>query len=178
MVGGWLTSFYSCFYSNPTMTKITILTGPVHTGKSTVLMQWVLKQQEAGKIVRGLLNPSIDGCKHFIHARHGDKVNMHASEEEANPIVIGKYRFSNKAFNLANQWIQEESTLGSDIFVLDEIGKLELSMTGLWPGVEALLSNQALHKHIILVIRDYLLKQATETHSLQHARIIKPDDLQ
>lgn len=157
--------------------EIIILTGPVHTGKSTALQQWAKHRQATGKLVRGLLNPDIEGRKKFIDAASGETFSMEAQPGEAS-LEVGKYRFSAAAFERARLVISRESLLPADFFVLDEIGKLELADQGLEPAVSDFLSNvDDLCPTVILVIRDFLVDDAIRKYGLQKSTVIDKSGL-
>lgn len=158
--------------------EIFILTGPVHTGKSTALQKWTEHQLAAGKLVRGLLNPEIEGSKVFIDAASGHTFAMEAQPGEIS-IDVGKYRFSATAFERARQIITREGSLPADFFTLDEIGKLELGDRGLEPAVSAFLTamDAGLCARVILVIRDFLVDEAIRRYDLRKAVVIDKSGL-
>jgi len=155
-----------------------ILTGPVHTGKSTALQHWIDRQRSQGAVVRGLLNPVIDRRKWFMDAHSGNTFPMEAGEGEK-VISVGRYNYSTAAFDRAQDLIGRQSLLPADIFVLDEIGKLELRGEGLEPAVSQFMqaSDAAICAHVILVVRDFLVKPAIEKYGLEGAKIIEKEGL-
>ena len=158
--------------------RIIILTGPVHTGKSNALNQFIARKRKQGELLMGVVNPDIDSQKWFVNVLDEKKILMDAAPNETAVIEIGKYRFSQSAFARTKQLLIEQSQQKSDWFIIDEIGKLELKGKGLEPEVSVAIANAGTNaKNLILVIRDYLLEDAIEHYRLGDCRVIKTDDL-
>lgn len=155
--------------------ELFILTGAVHTGKTTALMEWCVSQQTRGRTVRGLLNPLREGRKVFHDVYHRAvfpmEVDAHRGEEV---ITIGKYTFLKSAFERAKEIITREGQLDADVFILDEIGKLELKGEGLEPAVSRMLASTGDMRcsKLVLVVRDYLLEEAITRYGLGGARVL------
>lgn len=158
--------------------EIIILTGPVHTGKSTALGEWVNQQKASGLLVCGLLNPAMDGKKVFVNIHRPDEWSMESEGMEA-VISVGKYRFSAAAFERARHAIIEAGKTPCDALVMDEIGKLELQGHGLEPAITTCLGSldRASCKRLVLVIRDYLLEDAIKHYGLNDARVVTKETL-
>ena len=157
--------------------KVYILSGAIHTGKSTALYQLCTSLIFKGKQVHGLINPSIDGNKWFIDLKNGERFKMEESPRE-NSIRVGRYIFSEEAFMRAREIILDIPN-SSDLFIIDEIGKLELEGKGLEPAISRFthqLFSYPIHS-IILVVRDFLLKRTIEKYALTDVEIISVQDL-
>lgn len=157
--------------------EIIILSGPVHTGKSTALHRWVQHQKtHENKVICGLLNPEIDGAKRFIDIRNGQFFKMDSTGNE-DSISIGKYRFSASAFQRARNVLLTSAQVKSDILIIDEIGKLELKNEGLEPAVSSVLkrADGQSFKTLILVIRDWLLEEAVLNYGLKNYKLVNKD---
>jgi len=161
-----------------TKSNIYILTGPVHTGKSCALTELAQEFSKLDKTVRGLLNPSIDGQKWFLDFESGDRFTMEESEQK-DSIKVGRFIFSAKAFERARKVIHASSQLRSELFIIDEIGKLEMKGDGLEPAISFALKaiEDSEIKNIILVVRDYLVEDAITHFGLEAAQIITKEDL-
>ncbi|GAB4221689.1 MAG: hypothetical protein Kow0075_17360 [Salibacteraceae bacterium] len=156
------------------MEKI-ILTGTVHTGKSTTLWKWISRCTEKGVSTIGILNPVIDGKKYFIDPATGERWKMEAGNDVKNAIKIGRYRFDETAFIKARKTLAKCCTQVSDVVVIDELGKLELNSSGLEPQAGKLLSkaNAVAREAFIVVVRDYLLQAAISKFDLHGYEIVK-----
>jgi nucleoside-triphosphatase THEP1 len=126
--------------------RITILTGMVHTGKTTALMQWVQGRDN----VRGVLTPVVDGRRMFFDIQSRHVFPMEAGDDEAE-LVIGKYKFSAEGFARADMIIRKSFPHDGWV-VIDEIGPLELGGEGFAAVLKDLLSSK--QRNILLVVRD------------------------
>ncbi|MEZ4722809.1 MAG: nucleoside-triphosphatase [Flavobacteriales bacterium] len=155
-------------------TEIVILTGPVHSGKSTTLYEWFVFQKLGNKVIRGIVNPELNGRKRFINAFTKEQFEMLADENEADVIEIGKFTFSAKSFEKARETLFQQSALASDYFIVDEIGKLELLGGGLEPEVSRLLSriDDLNIGTVILVVRDFLVDEVIAYFNLRSPKIV------
>ena len=159
--------------------RVVILTGEVQTGKSKALHNWILKQQLDGKIIHGIVNPYITDQKWFINTEDNIKFRMNAEHNETNPIVVGNYKFSQKAFNKAQDILAQSLQIASNYLIIDEIGKLELKGDALEPIVSEVLNNWKRKKTftLVIVVRSSLVKQVIERYSLPNPFIIQKEQL-
>jgi len=154
------------------MTTI-LLTGKVHSGKSTELMNLC-----DDKKAYGLINPTDEnGEKQFHLISINTSFSMNAKPDEA-AIEVGKYRFSEAAFARANRELMDEWNRAEGLFIVDEVGKLELAEKGLSPAIRHILSRvNPKVDTIIWVIRDYLLEEASRVFGWESATVIYKEDL-
>lgn len=152
--------------------KTLILTGPVHSGKSTVLLHWCLWHGHTNEI-HGLLNPSIKNRKIFMELPEFESFSAHPVEGETK-LQYGEYVFSEKAFEQARSKLADAILSPSDVLVVDEIGKLELAGEGLAPEIDLLIRNRSTLKTklLILLVRDYLLEEVVDRYNLQDAEVV------
>lgn len=142
---------------------IYILTGPVHSGKTTYLQKLILHRND----VCGILSPVINGKRVFLDIATKGIFDMQADDNEVS-IKIGKYNFSQKAFDkassiISNCWQQKR------LLIIDEVGPLELKKEGFYTTVCNAVAKKSDHK-IILVIRDNLLHDVIDFFQLtQHS---------
>lgn len=159
--------------------KIFILTGEVHCGKSRTLGRFLTDKKSEGKVICGLLNPSIDSEKWFINLSSEDVFSAEKMTDSDAPIKIGKYSFSANAFERAKEIIFYNSTEPCDYFVIDELGKLEMEHQGLEPSISEFLSRlpDTKVKNLIIVVRDFLVDDAKAKFELNSATVIQQTDL-
>ena len=148
---------------------IYIFTGPICSGKTTRLSEWLESRESIG----GVIMPVIDGKRFFLHISSGDQFPGEADENEKEIIMIGPYRFSERAFTNANREILE-SFKRNNILVIDEIGPLELGGKGFAPCLNYILGNKnRLHNiDLILVIMEVLTEIVTENFGIRNYKII------
>lgn len=138
---------------------IFILTGPIGSGKTTMLEKWIKGRSD----VSGILMPVLDGIRH-IYSIHSGKlvpVEIRGDESPEEIVRIGKFNFSKKIFN----WGIDEILKGlreSNTIIVDEIGPLELTGEGFFPALNKVLDKFAEKeekKKLILVIREGLVEK-------------------
>lgn len=154
------------------MTTI-LRTGEVHSGKSTELMNLC-----DGKKAYGLINPTDEkGEKQFHLISNDTSFPMNAKLDEPS-IEVGKYRFSEAAFERANRELIDEWNCAEGLFIVDEVGKLELAEKGLSPAIHHILSQpNPKVDTIVWVVRDYLLEEASRVFGWESATVIYKEDV-
>jgi nucleoside-triphosphatase THEP1 len=155
---------------------IYILSLPVHSGKTTLLMQWV--KQHPGKI-GGILAPDVDERRRIYDisrdAYHEFQVG---SEEHGELVEICKYRFLKSGFDLSIDILKRSLEENNEWVIVDEVGKLELQQdTGLEPELKHIIEyhkQNNTNKKLMLVVRDYLLNDAILKYDLtDHVTLYK-----
>lgn len=152
-----------------------ILSGPVGSGKSTALQQWVQKQQSE---TAGFLHLGQPKKLHLLPSQESIELEK-GLDPDASDILVGKYRFSSMAFKKMNETLLELTQWPSEIMVIDEIGKLELKEEGIFPGLISFIDSIQEHttQTSIFVVRDYLLEEVIEKFGLRDAVVIDQNDL-
>ena len=114
-------------------TKIHIYKGPVHSGKTFRLSNWVNREQS----VDGILAPVINGSRYLLHINSKKKKLLQLSEikQNLNTEKIGPYIFSKTTFAWARKILLGCMDKNPEWLVIDEIGLLELDGRGLGPAV-------------------------------------------
>jgi nucleoside-triphosphatase len=152
--------------------SITIFSGPVHSGKTTALMEWVQENNNA----KGILMPDINGKRMFYDI--GNKTFFPAM---ANPnenaedeiISVGKYSFSKRAFEKANEILAGAIEKNPSIIIVDEVGKLELKGGGLCDAVKLLVSYSRKEElKLLFVVRDELIQAVRQYFGLEKEKLI------
>jgi len=149
---------------------IIILTGPVNSGKTTLLKRVVEELRKQNFSLDGFLSEAV------VHAQ--EKIGYNLLDLKLNkslPFIrksghkdwqkIGPYFFIPQGLAWANQVIRRSKE--AEILIVDEIGPLELSGKGLWPVLEKALSQKAQKFLFILrrnIVEDFLdMAAITET---------------
>lgn len=133
---------------------IFVLTGPVHSGKTTLLLKLVREWKDQGLKVHGYLS--------LMAIKNGKTVGydlFDIKEERAVPFLrrkgekhwqkIGPFFFIPETLERAQNKIL--SRQGDEILVVDEIGPLELQGMGVWPALSMALSRRPFR--CLLVVR-------------------------
>jgi nucleoside-triphosphatase THEP1 len=149
------------------MKKILIYTGPVHSGKTTSLFQWIYTQ----KNVKGILQPVIDD-KRFTYqiATRTLKILETSSDKSEEIVNIGKYKFSLETFLWAQKILLEDFKNDCEWLVIDEVGPLELNGKGLEPAISKIISDrEKFSGNILCVVREEMLDRFIEHYELQNS---------
>jgi nucleoside-triphosphatase THEP1 len=148
------------------MNNILILTGETGTGKTTRLNEWL----ENKKNIKGVLTPVVSGLRMFYDIERKEYFPMIAENEDS--FEIGKYRFSRKAFNKAEEIIRKGIN-NADMLVIDEIGPLEIRGEGFYNILTEILK---LDKHtfqLLLIVRKSMLEEFIFKFRITHSELLK-----
>jgi molybdopterin-guanine dinucleotide biosynthesis protein A/nucleoside-triphosphatase THEP1 len=156
--------------------KIYILSDTIRSGKTTALFEFCNKTLKVG----GIFTPDINGVRKIYYPSQNKCFDFQI-ESELQGINVGRFNFSNEAFNYARNHLKEVNFDDFDWVIIDEIGKLELlSANGFEPELSALINRFKVHQgttKLILVIRDSLLQLAMEFYEIKNAKVIGIKDL-
>jgi nucleoside-triphosphatase len=148
--------------------KIYIFTGAVHSGKTTTLQEWLRnKPLNAG----GILAPDKGGkrCLYDIARDHYYNFEMNDDHPSEDTLMVGKYRFSKKTFEIAQEIMLRTLKENPDWMIVDELGKLELEGLGLEPALTEVINfykGPDAKGRLILVVRDHLRDNAIDRYGL------------
>ena len=151
---------------------IHILTGPVHSGKTTLLKTLLLPIREQALSIDGYLSEAV--------RKHGDIQGydlFDLKEERYYPFIrkegqedwqsIGPFFFLPETLDLAKNIISRSAK--ARLCVVDEVGPLELDGKGVWPAiVDAIRSSRA---DFLLVVRDTILENFLSSLDREDARV-------
>ncbi|MBI1933878.1 MAG: hypothetical protein HYS24_15205 [Ignavibacteriales bacterium] len=148
--------------------QIKIVTGKVHTGKTTRLFAFV----NSHKSVDGILVPVIHDKRMIYNISSKELKQLEVDNNSNKCISVGKYNFLNESFSWANKKLIDGFSKNPEWIILDEIGKLELEKKGLFESADFILTNFRNTKtNIIFVIRDYLLDAVLKSFKLNENEI-------
>ena len=145
---------------------IYILSGPVHGGKTTRLLEWASSRKD----VYGILTPVIDGKRYFADARTLEQWPMEALPDEADTLLVGRFSFSRPAFDRAIMLLRECIQCDGWL-VIDEIGPLELRGEGFGFVLQDILKERK--GKLLLVARDKVVENLKKTFRLPDLREVK-----
>jgi nucleoside-triphosphatase THEP1 len=136
-----------------------ILTGPVHSGKTTYLKTIIPELREKKLQIGGYLseaiwkNESLVGYDliDLIENRHLPFIRKQGLQEWQR---IGPYYFLPETLDIAKTIICQCKS--SDLCIVDEVGPLELKGEGVWPALKDAL--EIPEQEILIVVRESILK--------------------
>lgn len=143
-------------------TRIYVLTGNVHTGKTTILRSLCTTLKDKGIRLNGILSLSlysgsdVRGYDGFDLA--GESLfPLARTRTNAGHLHVGRFHFFPEGQKKACQAILRSGSF--DLTVVDEMGPLELKQKGYWHPVTQLLHRG---RRLLLVIRKPLLSEFIE----------------
>lgn len=151
---------------------INIFTGHIRTGKTSLLLELVKGNAE----YCGILSPD-KGEIRQLYTINGDKYHdfkLPEKKDAADP-VMGEFIFDKEVFDLAQIAILADSMHSEKILIIDEIGKLELTDSGLEPALTRVIEHvkkQGMERTSVFVVRDGLLPAVVSKYGLEEANII------
>jgi len=149
------------------MNRIFLLSGPIHTGKTTRITDWIKDKDD----VDGILQPVIDGKRYIKHILSGEirPLEIPPDTKQKNIIIIGNYRFDNDVFTWSRKELLLAYTKNPEWLIIDEVGKLEMDGKGLEPIISKILNELNDHKNIklVFVVRDYLVPDFLSKYCLR-----------
>ncbi len=142
---------------------INILTGPVHSGKTTLLKNTIPLLSEQNFGIDGYLSEAIWKDKEFFGY---DLLDL--EDQRYHPFIrkqgqqdwqrIGPFFFQPGTLDIAKKIIRRSQK--ADLCVVDEVGPLELKGNGVWPALKDILMTP--EQDVLLVVRDSILKNFLE----------------
>jgi nucleoside-triphosphatase THEP1 len=154
--------------------SIYILSRPIHSGKTTELLQWSNRQ----KNILGILMPDINGSRKFLTL---DKKEIFDAEcvditnTKLSITTIGKFNFYSEAFEKANLILLNALSKNPNWLVIDEVGKLELDSKGFYKSVmEAakIYADKNKTGNLLVTVRDSILKEVIADFNIKNYTII------
>jgi len=138
---------------------IFVLTGPVHSGKTTLLETAVHEFRKSKVKIDGFLSKAIREGQEVIgydlfDLREGSSVPLLRRTGERAWQRVGSYFFLPSGLDEAERIILRSKD--ADLSVMDEIGPLELSGKGFWPALkQVLFPPQTVY---LIVVRDKIFE--------------------
>lgn len=134
-----------------------VLTGPVHSGKTTFLRDAAARWKASGLDVGGFLSIlRVDnGCDKgydLFDLKKGTSFPFLAHKGEPDWPSVGSWYMFPSTLEKAGSILSRDS--GADVLIVDEIGPLELGGEGLWPAFEKALERGA---QCLCVVREGIL---------------------
>jgi len=150
-------------------TGLYILTGPVHSGKTTAVMNWVKNRTD----VYGILSPLVNEKRGFLDILGKEQFAMEAEDDESALLIVGRFKFSKKNFDRAIGIIRD-AIHKKGWLIIDEIGPLELRGEGFHDVLQEILVQR--DDKLLLVVRQELIEKVKEYFVL-NAITIHPGNL-
>ncbi len=148
---------------------IRILTGPIRSHKTTLLLKWVSGRDDCG----GVLSPDKDGLRQLYNIKDRSAIQWQKQEVNSpSDVVIGRFVFNSASFDQAIVWL-DQHLIDSKIkyLLLDEVGPLELSGGG-WDRWISKSLKQTDNKTLILVVREGLIEKVVDHYRIDEYEVV------
>jgi nucleoside-triphosphatase THEP1 len=147
--------------------RVYILSGAIGSGKTTRLLDWSAERKD----VYGILTPVINGKRVFMDVHSREQFAMEVGADETAVITVGKFVFSQPAFEKAKKIIRNSGGK-TGWLIIDEIGPLELRNEGFAGVLKEAIDSVNNEQKILLVVREGLLEKVKEKFGINKVIMI------
>ena len=154
--------------------SIYIFCRPIHSGKTTALLEWCNRQEN----IAGVLMPDMNGSRKIfdVHSREVFDIEcIDAANTKEDLTAIGRFHFYTSAFEKANSILINAMAREPAWLVIDEAGKLELEGKGFYRSIVGALEiydNTERAGNLLISVRDSLCEAAITYFKIKNYRII------
>ncbi len=154
--------------------SIYIFSRPVHSGKTTELMQWCNQQ----KNIAGVLMPDINGSRKIfdLHTKNIFDIECTDATKTRDLLTsVGRFHFFTAAFEKANAIVQAALNQTTDWLIIDEAGKLELDGKGFYESIVKavdLYSNEKVAGNLLITVRESLCNEVISFFKIKSFQIV------
>lgn len=155
--------------------SIIIFSRPIHSGKTTELVQWCKRQKNA----YGILMPDIKGSRKILNIKTMEIFDIQCTDVEKTnePLTaIGKFHFYTAAFEEANQVLIGALTCKPDWLIIDEVGRLELGGKGFYRSMAEIAdayNNKRNTGNLLITVRDNLCEEVISFFKFKDHKVVK-----
>jgi len=153
---------------------IYIFSRPIHSGKTTGLLNWCNEQEN----VAGILMPDIDGRRKIydINTKEIFDIECIDPDNSTEPLTtVGRFNFYTSAFEKANAILINALSNNPGWLVIDEAGKLELDGKGFYPALATfinLYNSNTAKGNLLITVRDSLCDEVISFFKIEHCKVI------
>ena len=162
------------------MPSVGLLTGPVDSGKTAWLLRRAQLPGRAGLLsCKRFSGPAQDSAflgydLLFLPSKESMPLARLADHEDADGgwLLFRRFLFDPRAFAAAESWYREQNSAGTEEFLLDEVGPLEMEGRGFARLLGMLLGGE---RNLIISTRPSLVRAVQERFAFSAAEILSPD---
>ena len=154
--------------------SIYIFSRPVHSGKTTELLQWCNKQ----KNIAGILMPDINGSRKILDLQTKNMFDIECTDATNTKellTAVGRFHFYTASFEKANAIVLAALNQTQGWLVIDEAGKLELDRKGFYDSIVKtveIYNNDNAAGNLLITVRESLCKEVISFFKIKDARVI------
>lgn len=153
---------------------IYIFSRPVHSGKTTALLNWCDQQDN----IAGILMPDMDGSRKIYDIETKQVFDIECIDPVNNTeslTTIGRFYFYTSAFEKANSILFNAVTKNPHWLVIDEAGKLELDGKGFYDSLKVIADLYNTNRgsgNLLLTVRESLCNEVISFFKFKNYQII------
>ena len=154
--------------------SIYIFSRPVHSGKTTELLQWCNQQ----KNIAGILMPDINGSRKILDLQTKNMFDIECTDATNTKellTAVGRFHFYTASFEKANAIVLAALNQRPGWLVIDEAGKLELDRKGFYDSIVKtveIYNNDNAAGNLLITVRESLCKEVISFFKIKDARVI------
>ena len=154
--------------------NIYIFSRPVHSGKTTELLQWCNQQ----KNIAGILMPDINGCRKILNLQTKNIFDIECTDATNTKELltsVGRFHFYTTAFERANEIILSALNQMPYWLVIDEAGKLELDSKGFYESIVKAVdvyNNNKVAGNLLIAVRESLCNEVISFFEIKNFQVI------
>jgi nucleoside-triphosphatase len=154
--------------------SIYIFSRPIHSGKTTELLQWC-KQQ---KNMTGILMPDINGSRKILDLQTKNIFDIECTDATNTKELltsVGRLHFYTAAFEKANAIVLAALNQPHGWLVIDEAGKLELDGKGFYESIVKAVdfyNNDPIAGNLLIAVRESLCNEVISFFKIKNFQVI------
>ncbi len=155
--------------------RIYIFSRPIHSGKTTELMNWCNAQES----IAGILMPDIDGSRKIYNIETKEVFDIECIDPANNTEAltsVGRFNFYTSAFEKANSKLLNALPQNPSWLVIDEVGKLELDGKGFYISLMNIVNsynNDIGSGNLLITVRESLCAEVIAFFKIKDCRVIQ-----
>lgn len=160
--------------------SIILFSRPVHSGKTTELLQWCRLREN----VAGILMPDIDGSRKILDLSSNDIFDIQCIDPASatEPLTrVGRFDFYTQAFERANEILLRALDQPAEWLVIDEAGRLELEGKGFYPAIKhaaEVYTGNKKQGNLLITVRESLCEEVIRSfHLVDHKVVHQTKDI-
>jgi nucleoside-triphosphatase THEP1 len=154
--------------------SIYIFSRPVHSGKTTALLEWCNRQEN----IAGVLMPDINGTRKIFDINSKEIFDIEcvdAANTNESLTSVGRFHFYSMAFERANSILINALAQKPRWLLIDEAGKLELDGKGFFSAIIKAIpfyDDTNTTGNLLMTVRESLCNEAISFFKIKNYRVI------
>lgn len=154
--------------------SIYIFSRPVHSGKTTELLQWCRQQ----KNIAGILMPDINGSRKILDLQTQNIFDIECTNVANTKKLltsVGRFHFYTAAFEKGNSIILTALNQKPGWLVIDEAGKLELDGKGFYDSIVKAVkvyNNDKIAGNLLITVRESLCNEVISFFKIKNFQVV------